>query len=55
MFDSFIFKRVPALWEKVAFPSLKPLSSWIPDLFARIEFMREVFYLFINLKWVNKG
>jgi len=46
MFNSFISKKVPELWEKVSYPSLKPLSSWIPDLFARIEFMRE---------WVNKG
>ena len=46
MFDAIMFKRVPALWEKVAFPSLKPLAGWIPDLYARIEFMRE---------WVNKG
>ena len=46
MFDAIMFKKVPALWEKVAFPSLKPLAGWIPDLYARIEFMRE---------WVNKG
>jgi len=28
------------LWEKVAYPSLKPLASWIEDLKKRVEFMR---------------
>lgn len=32
MFDSFLLKRVPANWEKVAYPSLKPLGSWVTDL-----------------------
>ena len=31
MFNSFLLKKVPELWEKVAYPSLKPLSSWIID------------------------
>lgn len=46
MFDSFLLKRVPANWEKVAYPSLKPLSSWVSDLIQRIEFFRE---------WVKNG
>lgn len=45
MFDSFLLKKVPELWEKVAYPSLKPLSSWLPDLIERVEFMREVFFV----------
>lgn len=32
--------QVPEMWEKVAYPSLKPLSSWIKDYHARIAFMR---------------
>lgn len=32
MFDSFLLKRVPANWEKVAYPSLKPLGTWVTDL-----------------------
>ena len=32
MFNSFLNNKVPALWEKVAYPSLKPLSSWVIDL-----------------------
>jgi dynein heavy chain len=30
--------QVPSNWEKVAYPSLKPLSSWFSDLIIRIQF-----------------
>jgi len=30
---------VPKLWEEVAYPSLKPLGSWINDLKERVKFM----------------
>lgn len=40
MFDSFLLKRVPANWEKVAYPSLKPLASWVHDLIARVTFIK---------------
>lgn len=30
--------QVPKNWEDVAYPSLKPLSSWFIDLIQRIEF-----------------
>jgi dynein heavy chain len=32
--------QVPANWANVAFPSLKPLASWVTDMIARVEFMR---------------
>lgn len=38
MFNSFLIKRVPPNWEKHAYPSLKPLSSWFKDLVQRVEF-----------------
>lgn len=41
MFDSFLLRKVPELWENVAYPSLKPLGSWVSDLIARIQFMKE--------------
>jgi dynein heavy chain, axonemal len=31
--------QVPLNWEKVAYPSLKPLSSWYTDLQARVAFL----------------
>jgi len=41
MFNSFILKRVPEMWEKYAYPSLKPLGSWIEDFQERIKFFKE--------------
>jgi dynein heavy chain len=40
MFSSLIDSKVPALWEGVAYPSLKPLGSWVKDLVKRVEFVR---------------
>lgn len=42
MFDSFLLKRVPELWEKKSYPSLKPLASWVPDFCKRMEFYQQV-------------
>lgn len=40
MYTSLLNNKVPALWEKVAYPSLKPLASWIEDLKKRVAFMK---------------
>lgn len=37
---------VPPNWANVAYPSLKPLASWISDLIRRIEFQRT---------WLHEG
>jgi len=37
---------VPALWAKKAYPSLKPLASWIADFIQRLKFMAE---------WIEHG
>jgi len=42
MFDNL----VPDMWHKVAYPSRKPLASWINDLIDRLAFMQ---------KWVVEG
>merc|ERR1711871_80968 len=42
MFDN----RVPAAWEKAAYPSLMPLASWAADLEKRIAFL---------MKWIDNG
>lgn len=39
MYLSMLNSFVPANWEKVAYPSLKPLMSWFRDLLERVEFM----------------
>jgi dynein heavy chain, axonemal len=33
--------QVPDNWSKVAYPSLKPLSSWFKDLIERVKFMED--------------
>lgn len=33
--------QVPKNWEKVAYPSLKPLATWYKDLLERVIFMQE--------------
>ncbi|EDL24804.1 mCG3819, partial [Mus musculus] len=37
---------VPELWKSKAYPSLKPLASWIMDLLLRLDFMHS---------WINDG
>ncbi len=32
------------MWVKVGYPSLKPLSSWVPDLILRVEFIAKWLY-----------
>lgn len=36
MFNSFLDQKVPENWENVAYPSLKPLGSWVADLIQRL-------------------
>lgn len=37
--DALFFGRVPTLWAKAAYPSLKPLAGWVDDLIKRLEFL----------------
>ena len=41
MYSSFQNGKVPKNWEKVAYPSLKPLTSWYTDLLERVNYMNE--------------
>lgn len=40
------YMQVPDQWKKVAYPSLKPLGSWVTDYLERIAFMRS---------WLTQG
>jgi dynein heavy chain len=33
------YQKVPSMWEAAAYPSLKPLGSWLTDLEQRIQFV----------------
>ena len=37
--NSLFDNKVPELWAKAAYPSLKPLASWIQDFVQRLKFM----------------
>jgi dynein heavy chain, axonemal len=40
MSSALLKNQVPPNWQVVAYPSLKPLASWVRDLKDRVEFMR---------------
>jgi len=44
--DALAINLVPGIWEAKAFPSLKPLSSWIDDLMERLAFIHG---------WIDNG
>eukprot|EP01083_Nonionella_stella_P111300 326422_1 len=46
MANSLFDNIVPANWQAVAYPSLKPLSSWVADLLTRLEFIHD---------WISNG
>ena len=39
VYTSFINNQVPQLWANAAYPSLKPLGSWVKDLVLRLHFI----------------
>eukprot|EP00644_Phytophthora_capsici_P009072 jgi/Phyca11/526027/estExt2_fgenesh1_pm.C_PHYCAscaffold_60111 len=46
MGNSMVNGHVPARWSAVAYPSLKPLGSWVTDFLARLAFLQN---------WLNRG
>lgn len=39
VYNSFLNNQVPSLWSSTAYPSLKPLGSWVKDLILRTASM----------------
>ncbi|OMJ85003.1 hypothetical protein SteCoe_13780 [Stentor coeruleus] len=46
VFNALFDNRVPELWNKSAYPSLKPLAQWIDDFISRLQFMQN---------WLDNG
>ena len=46
MFNSILNNQVPSLWQSAAYPSLKPLASWVKDYFRRMDFF---------ISWIENG
>lgn len=40
IYTSFLNNQVPAHWANSAYPSLKPLASWVRDLALRTSFIQ---------------
>jgi dynein heavy chain len=45
MGNSMVIGKVPAMWMRVAYPSLKSLGGWVKDFLERLEFLRDWFNL----------
>lgn len=41
VYNSFLNKKVPKIWENVAYPSLKTLPFWVKDLRQRVAFIED--------------
>ena len=41
MGNSMAIGQVPKMWERVAYPSLKPLGSWVVDFLQRLDFLQK--------------
>jgi len=46
MFNSLTINQVPKMWSDLAYPSLKPLASWVQDLIQRMDFIQ---------MWIDEG
>ena len=46
VFNSIFDNKVPEIWHSNAYPSLKPLGSWVNDFVERLKFMQ---------KWIDEG
>jgi dynein heavy chain len=54
VYRSLSIGRVPHVWERISYPSLKPLGSYITDLLARLKFLQDwVDYDAPNVFWIS--
>lgn len=47
VFKAFLNNRVPGMWHKKGYNSLKSLGSWIHDLTLRVDFMEASIFKYL--------
>ena len=55
VFNKLYDNKVPEVWNKVAYPSLKPLASWINDFLDRYLSSRpaRLFHCYYTIGWTS--
>lgn len=55
VFNAFLNNKVPQMWHKKGYNSLKSLGSWIHDLILRIDFVEVIFWSLLFLSTYSQS
>lgn len=51
-FNSMALNKIPAMWAKASYPSLKPLGSYLDDLYKRLKMLGD-WCVLLSLAWAG--